>query len=632
MSLYSFASIAFVFSIFSIQAFAQSSSSCSTTLTPTNSIKPSVASGYQAALVATGVSNPRGIAFDSSGNLLVIQSGSGIASLQLQDDGGTCVSVKSKKVLLEAKGLNHGLALSQDGKTLYASTPEAAYSWDYDPAQSTLGETNKTIVKGMSTSDHTTRTLLISNKVNGTLLVSRGSTSNIDPEAETLSSGHSQIRAFDLNNVTDSGYDFNTEGTRLGWGLRNSVGVVEHPMTGGIYSVENSVDQATREGKDIHEDNPGEEMNFHGYLNGTEYPPQGSNYGYPFCFAAWAPGDLPMNSNLSVGSQFAIGDQNNTINDTYCAEQTPPRLTFQAHMAPLDIKFNNSGNDAWVAFHGSWDRTNPSGYKVSTVQFANGEPVAPANSNTSYTDIFANADNSACPDKCFRPVSMAFDVHGRMFVSADYSGEIYVVVRDEESNGTASSTSNGSPAGGGKASDARRVSVSVGVLASLLAAVLLAVFQTLDLDFSKIGNIKPWPANFESALNGMPPAALCKKVNELLNPPQPPVTISKRGNHYQQSSGSVNGSDGFRCQGILHPLPPQYGLPGWQRISMMQYTSPSSQNITNNIDLDDCFCFEGVVLPGGKIMVVGRYWETVQDRVRFSHMGPFIYWEIGEEP
>ena len=354
MGLRSLSFVTALLCIYSIPAVAQSASGCSTTLTPTNSIKPSVASGYQAALVATGVSNPRGIAFDSSGNLLVIQSGSGIASLQLQDDGGTCVSVKSQKVVLEAKALNHGLALSQDGKTLYASTPEAAYSWDYDPVASTVSSTNQTIVNGMSTSDHTTRTLLISEKVNGTLLVSRGSTSNIDPEAEMLSSGHSQIRAFNLNNMTDSPYDYNSDGLRLGWGLRNSVGVVEHPLTGGIYSVENSVDQATRDGKDVHEDNPGEEMNFHGYLNGTKYDLQGSNYGYPYCFSAWDPSSIPMNSNLTVGSQFAIGDQNNTINDTYCAEQTPPRLTFQAHMAPLDIKFNNSGNDAWVTFHGSW--------------------------------------------------------------------------------------------------------------------------------------------------------------------------------------------------------------------------------------------------------------------------------------
>ena len=327
----------------------------------------------------------------------------------------------------------------------------------------------------MNTEDHTTRTLLVSQMVDGMLVVSRGSTSNIDPEAAMLSSGHSQIRAFNLTNMTSTPYQYDTDGLRLGWGLRNSVGVVEHPNTGGIYSVENSVDQATRDGKDVHEDNPGEEMNFHGYLNGTEYAPQGSNYGYPYCFSAWVPSDLPMNGNLTVGSQFAIGDMNNTINDTYCAEQTPPRLTFQAHMAPLDIKFNNSGNSGWVAFHGSWDRSDPSGYKVSTIPFANGEPVAAADSNTSYTDVLANADNSACPGNCFRPVGMAFDSQGRMFVSSDASGEIYVIVKDEASNGTFGSTSpgsseSGSGSAGGKTSNAGRLSVGIAL------ALLLAVF------------------------------------------------------------------------------------------------------------------------------------------------------------
>ncbi|CAF9937064.1 MAG: hypothetical protein ALECFALPRED_007092 [Alectoria fallacina] len=442
-------SLAALLGLFFVPALGQSSSSCSTTLTPTNSIKPSIASGYRVALVATGLTDPRSIEFDKAGNLLVLQAGAGIESLQLQDSGGTCVSVKSKKTVVQASALNHGIALSQDGNTIYASSAEAAYSWEYDPATSTVSNTNRSIVTGMNTDDHTTRTLLMSQKVDGMFLISRGSTSNIDPAAEMLSSGHSQIKAFNLTNMTADGYFYDTDGLRLGWGLRNSVGVAEHPTTGGIYSVENSVDQATRDGQDVHEDNPGEEMNFHGYLNGTEYSAQGSNYGYPYCFAAWAPSDLPDNSNLTVGSQFAIGFMNNTINDTYCGEQTPPRLTFEAHMAPLDIAFNNSGNDGWVTFHGSWDRTDPSGYKVSLISFANGGPVAPANSNTSYIDIFANANNTVCPGNCFRPVGLAFDSQGRMFVSSDASGEIYVVTKDETANGTiGTSPSGGKPKSG----------------------------------------------------------------------------------------------------------------------------------------------------------------------------------------
>ncbi|KAI1041225.1 hypothetical protein LB505_002535 [Fusarium chuoi] len=64
-------------------------------------------------------------------------------------------------------------------------------------------------------------------------------------------------------------YDFAKDGVLLGWGLRNSQGLAEHPVTGGIFSTENSYVVLDRSGKDISVDNPGEEMNFHGYLNGS---------------------------------------------------------------------------------------------------------------------------------------------------------------------------------------------------------------------------------------------------------------------------------------------------------------------------------------------------------------------------
>lgn len=401
------------------------------------------------ALVATGLTNPRSIQFDTLGNLLVLQDGSGIANLVFQDDGGTCLSVKSTRDVIKYKDLNHGLALSRDGKTIYASSSEAVFSWAYDPENASTSGTKKTLVSGMFNTDHNTRTILLSQKADGLLLVSRGSTSNIDAKAEVLSTGHSQLRAFNLTNITADGYAFTTDGLRLGWGLRNSVGVAEHPETGGIYTVENSVDEMTRDGKDVHQDNPGEEMNFHGYLNGTEYARQGSNYGYPTCFAAWMPNDLPQNANLTVGSQFAIGDQNDTINDTFCSKQTPPRLTFQAHMAPLDIDFNNSGSEAWITFHGSWDRTNPVGYKLSVIPFENGEPVAAPDNNTAATDILVNPNNSICredsPGNCIRPVGIAFDSLGRLFMSSDDTGEIYVVMKEQGSNTPSATTPGSSP-------------------------------------------------------------------------------------------------------------------------------------------------------------------------------------------
>jgi glucose/arabinose dehydrogenase len=131
--------------------------------------------------------------------------------------------------------------LSQDGATLYASSADIAYSFAYNADDQTTSN-RRTLVTGMDNPDHSTRTLLLSRLVDGMMLVSRGSADNVDLGAASLDSGRSQIRAFNLTELADGqSYDYTTQGLRLGWGLRNSVGVAEHPQSGGIWSVENSV-------------------------------------------------------------------------------------------------------------------------------------------------------------------------------------------------------------------------------------------------------------------------------------------------------------------------------------------------------------------------------------------------------
>ena len=294
----------------------------------------------------------------------------------------------------------------------------------------------------MTTSDHTTRTLLLSRAAPGTLVVTKGSTSNIDFEAEMLSTGHSTVKAFDVGGDVgrtrdlEPALDYNSEGRLLGWGLRNEVGIAEEPVNYGVYGVENSADELVRAGVDIHKDNPAEELNFLGYLNAKRTAPggvqsrnQGKNFGYPRCFTAWDPSALPK-FGKPVGTQFSL-EQNSTQNDTACASNyIAPALSFQAHMAPLDIKFNGDGTTAWVSFHGSWDRDDPVGYKIGAVAFEDGKPSAGSASKTALNDIVWNADNSKCPENCFRPVAMAWDIKGRLFFSSDATGEIYVLSRD----------------------------------------------------------------------------------------------------------------------------------------------------------------------------------------------------------
>lgn len=119
-------------------------------------------------------------------------------------------------------------------------------------------------------------------------------------------------------------------------------------------------------------------------------------------------------------------------------------MTFLAHQAPLDIIFLPNGSQAFVSFHGSWDRSKPAGYKISTIDFANGSPVAAPDSTTSTTDIMTNPDTSQCPKNCFRPVGLALDPKERLFMSSDSTGEIYVLVKSGTAAGTTPSSSSGS--------------------------------------------------------------------------------------------------------------------------------------------------------------------------------------------
>jgi glucose/arabinose dehydrogenase len=334
----------------------------------------------------------------------------------------------------------------------------------------------------------------MSSKEPGMLIVSRGSNSNIDLEAEDINTGHSQIKVFDISNLTSTAqpYDFNSNGRLLGWGLRNSVGVAEEPLTGGIYSVENSVDEIDRDGVDIHQNNPGEELNYHGFLNSSTED-QGGNYGYPYCFALWNT-SIPELGTMKVGSQFAL-TQNATINDTFCNnDRVAPRLTFFAHMAPLDIKFLPNGTEAFVTFHGSWqalpfqtpylsstnesrDRSDPVGYKLSTVAFAAGSPVAASDSMTAAVDIMANADNSKCPDQCFRPVGLALDSKDRVFMSSDATGEIYVLAKTVASATTTSATTTGT--GASPTATKKSAGVRLKALASMSVHLAWAVVALL---------------------------------------------------------------------------------------------------------------------------------------------------------
>lgn len=68
---------------------------CPSVLTPAYPA-PVLAEGWEAQLVVTGLSSPRGVVFDSNGALLVVQQGAGVVRITFTDNGGTCLVLNEK--------------------------------------------------------------------------------------------------------------------------------------------------------------------------------------------------------------------------------------------------------------------------------------------------------------------------------------------------------------------------------------------------------------------------------------------------------------------------------------------------------------------------------------------------------
>ncbi|KAK3341988.1 soluble quino protein glucose/sorbosone dehydrogenase [Lasiosphaeria hispida] len=382
-----------------------------------------MASGYTSSVLATGLKTPRGIVMDTEGALLVSeQQGGAVRRLTLKEVGSNvCVD---SNTITNGEQTNHGVTVAADGKTIFVSNLQKVTAYPYDPVAGTVG-TGKTVISNMQNNGpHPTRALLASKFSPDTLLVTIGSNANVDTATTAQSAGRCMIKKFSIKEITANPATYSAGGEVLGWGLRNLVGMGEHPTDGGIWSVENSMDDIRLNSKDVHNENPAEKANYHGRLNDTDNKLKGANYGYPSCVPAWDTGLLGV-STLSVGSLFA---PDGVPKATDCASRQPGRIHFPSHTAPLDIKWTPDGLTAYVSFHGSWDRRPPDGYRVMKVAFGpDGQPVAPLTSKTAAVTIMENPNTGSCPSGCFRPVGLAFDSKKRLFVSSDSTGEIYVI-------------------------------------------------------------------------------------------------------------------------------------------------------------------------------------------------------------
>lgn len=172
-------------------------------------------------------------------------------------------------------------------------------------------------------------------------------------------------------------------------GIRNSVGLTWDPDSGDLWFTDNGRDMM---GDDI----PADELNHVGDA--------GMHFGFPFCHG----GDI-------VDPEFG--------QDRDCTDFTPPVQKLDAHVASLGLVFYDGSmfpqeyrKQVFIAEHGSWNRSQKIGYRISIVRMNHGQPQ-------SY-DVFADGwlqDG----DVAGRPVDLLLLPDGSMVVSDDKAGSLY---------------------------------------------------------------------------------------------------------------------------------------------------------------------------------------------------------------
>ena len=304
--------------------------------------------GYRIEVFAEGFSRAR---------FLAAEPGSGELYLT-EPDTGKVWNVNRREVVAEGLNNPHGIAFFNGYLYISGTT-------SIDRFRDGIKET---LVSNLPSGGHSTSTTVFG--PDGEMYVSRGSSCNVcldDPR-------RAAVLRFDQDGQNEE---------LFAAGLRNSVGLAVHPITGELWGTEN--------GRDFLGDNlPPEEVNI---------IREGRHYGWPYCY-----------SQNVLDPDFGSAEQ--------CADREPPVVEMPAHSAPLGMRFTPDGRYLFVAFHGSWNRTVPTGYKVVRIEVGEqGEDPVIVNYVTGWRPEGQAAWG--------RPVDMIFGPDGAMFISDDHAGVIY---------------------------------------------------------------------------------------------------------------------------------------------------------------------------------------------------------------
>ncbi|WP_336967368.1 sorbosone dehydrogenase family protein [Brevundimonas aurantiaca] len=364
-----------------------------------NGDRPAVPAGFAITPLATDLKIPRQILVLPNGDILVAEGSGGHApKLRPKDVIAGLIKAKGKSsvkggdritLLRDADGdgqaelrttfidnldAPYGLAFV-DG-ALYVAEQGALLRFPYQPGQTRITAPGAVLTELPSAINHHWTKSLTSSADGQTLYVGIGSNSNVGERGMAVEQDRAVVWAIDRQ----------TGAHRiLASGIRNPTALAIEPTTSALWAVVNERDEL---GPQLAPD----------YLTAVR---PGAFYGWPYSY--WG-------QNVDPRAHPQRPDK--------VAEAVKPDYALGSHVAALGLSFTTDGGfggafsqGAFIGEHGSWNRQDLSGYKVSWAPFNAGRPAGqPVDFVTGFIK-----DGKARG----RPVGVTFDPQRRILLIAD---------------------------------------------------------------------------------------------------------------------------------------------------------------------------------------------------------------------
>ena len=364
---------------------------------------PRVMDGFTATPFITGLEHPRRLLVLPNNDVIVAEQKTGYLTLLRDEDGdGRADYIQRYADDFKAPyGLAYreGFVLVADqegiwrvphvGGAVRAGRPDQPKIADVPPEQRkpVLAAYGQELITQRGVfgvvAGHQNRHLALDPKT-GAMFVGVGSAGNIGVEPEVKAS----IQRFEADGSSQ---------TTFASGMRNPTTLAFHPTTGELYA---GVQERDGLGDNLPPD----------YLTRVE---RGAFYGWPYAYVG--PNPQPGFAHRAPEKVKAT---------------VVPDVLFQPHSSVLDVVFYDGAQfpaeyrgDAFVALKGSWNRSEPTGYKVVRVRFKDGRPEG--SYENFVTGFWVSGQHRA--EVWGRPAALAVMKDGSLLIADDTGGTIWRV-------------------------------------------------------------------------------------------------------------------------------------------------------------------------------------------------------------